>query len=154
MNELQTNWAFLTASVARTLGPEAVPGLTVLLIGSESAKLLDTAMWTELVQLFSAYGPSEYTVHSTSHLTAHDTSSSANIGRGLAAVCWLVDPVNPDRLAPIGSVGELLIEGPIVDQGYLGRVSFIMSPSWLFPLRRRTVNTSHLYRPVRPNNWH
>ncbi|KAE8387886.1 hypothetical protein BDV23DRAFT_185891 [Aspergillus alliaceus] len=139
-----TNWAFLTASVARTLGPEAVPGLTMLLIGSESAKLLDTAMWTELVQLFSAYGPSEYTVHSTSHLTAHDTSSSANIGRGLAAVCWLVDPVNPDRLAPIRSVGELLIEGPIVDRGYLGRVSFIMSPSWLFPLRTGGQSTRHI----------
>jgi acyl-CoA synthetase (AMP-forming)/AMP-acid ligase II len=36
-----------------------------------------------------------------------------------AITTWVVDPSNHDRLMPIGTVGELLIEGPVVGDGYL-----------------------------------
>ncbi|EFQ92914.1 hypothetical protein PTT_09891 [Pyrenophora teres f. teres 0-1] len=48
----------------------------------------------------------------------------------------MVDPENHERLAPLGSMGELLVEGPILARGYLNDVNkteaaFINDPAWL-----------------------
>jgi hypothetical protein len=39
---------------------------------------------------------------------------SGVIGKSVASVGWVVDPANHDKLAPLGSIGELLVEGPIL----------------------------------------
>ncbi len=44
--------------------------------------------------------------------------SITNIGRPRGCGVWLVDPGDHTRLAPIGAVGELLLEGPSVGRGY------------------------------------
>ena len=49
---------------------------------------------------------------------------------------WLVKPGCPDRLAAIGAIGELLIEGPTVSQGYFAdadktTAAYIKDPPWL-----------------------
>lgn len=66
----------------------------------------------------------------TSAADAHD------IGAGLGCVLWICDPVNSTRLAPIGAIGEVMIEGPIVGQGYLGddaktASTQVRDPTWL-----------------------
>ena len=45
-------------------------------------------------------------------------------------------PINADFLAPIGCVGELWMEGPLVGRGYLDgpeklAVAFVENPDWL-----------------------
>jgi acyl-CoA synthetase (AMP-forming)/AMP-acid ligase II len=55
-------------------------------------------------------------------------------------VCWVVDQTDHERLVPIGAVGELLIEGPIVGRGYLNNpertaAAFIDPPAWLREFR-------------------
>jgi fusarinine C synthase len=82
------------------------------------------------------YGPAECTVASVAQRHLTEDMNSRNVGRGIGAVTWLVDPSNHECLMPLGTVGELLIEGPIVGRGYLGDQqktdsSFIQSPSWL-----------------------
>lgn len=47
-------------------------------------------------------------------------SDASNIGFGVGCRLWVVDPANHNLLAPIGAVGELLIDGPILASGYLG----------------------------------
>ncbi len=47
-----------------------------------------------------------------------------------------MDPEDHNKLAPVGSIGELLIEGPILARGYLGdlektKAAFINDPVWL-----------------------
>ncbi len=49
---------------------------------------------------------------------------------------WVVDPENHDRLLPLGCIGELLLEGPLVGPGYLDdpertAASFVHDPIWL-----------------------
>jgi acyl-CoA synthetase (AMP-forming)/AMP-acid ligase II/aryl carrier-like protein/NRPS condensation-like uncharacterized protein len=49
---------------------------------------------------------------------------------------WIVDPNDHEILLPVGAVGELLVEGPIVGQGYLNdpektAAAFIEDPAWL-----------------------
>lgn len=152
MNEMYVNWAFLTPSVARALDPNAVPKLRVLVIGGEAAKQVDLDRWAERVRLINIYGPAECTVLSTMQTTIHKTSNPANIGCGLASVCWLVVPGNSDQLAPIGSVGEVLIEGPNVGRGYIGDTQqsnlspFIPFPKWLRSLRLGKEREGRLYK--------
>ncbi|KAM3536767.1 hypothetical protein ARSEF1564_010312, partial [Beauveria bassiana] len=61
---------------------------------------------------------------------------SSSIGRGIGQNTWIVDAVNHQSLLPVGSVGELLLEGPLVGQGYLNEpektaAAFIEDPAWL-----------------------
>jgi non-ribosomal peptide synthetase component F len=43
-----------------------------------------------------------------------------SVGFSLGANLWIADVHNIHRLAPVGAVGELLIDGPIIGQGYFG----------------------------------
>ena len=59
----------------------------------------------------------------------------SNMGYAVGGRAWIADPRNHDRLTPVGSVGELIIEGPILAQGYLNNESktaevFIKNPKW------------------------
>jgi hypothetical protein len=72
-----------------------------------------------LIRRILGYGPSECSVAATINEPLSLTSDPANIGVGYGAVCWVVHPDDHDRLVPIGAVGELVIQGPIVARGYL-----------------------------------
>ena len=72
-----------------------------------------------------------------------------NIGRAIGGACWVVDANNIQQLAPLGSVGELLIEGPFLARGYLKdshktQAAFIQAPKWLSNYRP-TIST-RMYR--------
>jgi len=67
---------------------------------------------------------------------------ATNIGRSIGSVSWVVDPNDYNKLLPIGCVGELLIEGPIVARGYLNDPqrtgkAFIEDPLWATSVGRR-----------------
>lgn len=79
----------------------------------------------------------------TSLVNADITKSTdpANIGRAVGSVSWIVDAEDTDRLAPIGAVGELLIEGPAQARGYLNderktNAAFVHDPLWALDLRQ------------------
>ena len=83
---------------------------------------------------------------STAHTQVQRTTAAVDIGPAVGSVCWVVDPDNTERLARLGTVGELLIEGPILAQHYLRDEqktldAFIDSPGWLSSYR-----ASRLYR--------
>ncbi|KAK3680825.1 putative AM-toxin synthetase [Podospora appendiculata] len=138
------NMAHMTPSVARVLNPEVISGLDVLGLGGEAVSAADAAAWSKgKTSVVIAYGPSECTVGCTvnntfSHGKDHSrkTFTTGNIGRGVGGVGWIVDPEDPARLVPLGAVGELIIEGPVVGVGYLGEPEktaevFINEPAWL-----------------------
>lgn len=85
--------------------------------------------------LINTYGPSETSVNAAiSHKLLPDSDAS-NIGFGVACKLWVVDPANHHLLAPIGAVGELLVEGPILARCYLGdeaetSQAFISDTAW------------------------
>ena len=135
MRRMRVNWADLTPTVARTLSPATVPCLKTLVMGGEalSQDIIDT--WAGSVNLINTYGPSECCIQCTASKSLQSFAAGANIGSAVNCNLWVVDAENHDRLMPIGCVGELLIEGPIVGRGYLKegektKASFIEGPSW------------------------
>lgn len=139
--ELDANWCFLTPSIARMIDPDAIPKLKSLVLGGEAPKQVDVERWAERLQLVLVYGPAECTVYTTVRRITDKRSTATSSGKAVAGCCWIVSPDNPDQLAPIGSIGEVLIEGPIVGRGYIGHAKslkaspFIKFPDWLSSFR-------------------
>ncbi len=118
MEQMGVTMALLTPSFARTLEPADVPHLRTLILGGEAMSQSRVDTWAKQLHLVNAYGPSECAVVATVNSHMRHSSNPANLGRGLGR-CWVVDPQNHNRLAPLGSVGELVVEGPTLSSGYL-----------------------------------
>lgn len=137
ITKLGVNMAHMTPSVARVLDPEVMSSLDVLGLGGEGVPADDAAVWNERTKVIVAYGPSECTVGCTiNNEVGGDTTPYVSIGKGVGGLMWIVDPNDHNILVPPGAIGELVVEGPIVGQGYLNRPDltekvFINDPPWL-----------------------
>ncbi|RHZ46418.1 uncharacterized protein CDV56_103550 [Aspergillus thermomutatus] len=149
INQHQVNCAFVTSSVARLLSPDAVPSLQLLGLGGEKVARSDIETWSPYVRLLGEYGPAECSVTCAVNLDlARSIDAPGNIGFPLAARFWVIDPENAEVLMPVGSPGELAIEGPTLARGYLNdpdrTAAAFVSPDWLSSLRRG--ERSRVYR--------
>lgn len=136
ITSLNANFVYLTPTVARQLSPENTPTLNTLAFIGEALHLKDIRPWWNKVQIVNSYGPSECTTAATLNTEPTSLEGLTSIGKGVGSVTWVVDPEDPHVLLPPGSVGELLLEGPLVGRGYLNddhRTSelFIRNPPWL-----------------------
>ncbi|KAK8128658.1 AMP-binding enzyme [Apiospora sp. TS-2023a] len=137
IRKMRVNMAHMTPSVARVLDADVIPSLEVLGLGGEAISNGDGARWSKSTTVVNAYGPSECTVGCTiNNQVGRDGKEQVTIGKGVGGSTWIVDPEDHDRLVPVGAVGELLIEGPIVGPGYLGDMEktsavFINDPNFL-----------------------
>jgi amino acid adenylation domain-containing protein/non-ribosomal peptide synthase protein (TIGR01720 family) len=136
INTLGATWAFLTPSVANILDPLSFRSLKTLVCGGEALTPETVNRWADKIVLMNGYGPAECTVFCVSNDMVSVQKDNTNIGRAMSGGhTWVVDPRNHDHLVPLGCVGELLIDGPIVSRGYLNNEkrtaeSFISSPAW------------------------
>ncbi|RFU74820.1 destruxin synthetase, 1 [Trichoderma arundinaceum] len=137
INDMQADSIILTPSVLRTLHPTQVSSLKSIMSIGEPLCRDDVTPWVDAaVQLVNAYGPAECTPVSTINSDVGDGEGNPHVGRGTGHVTWIADAEDHNRLVPIGKVGELLLEGPLVGRGYLGnpektQAVFIDDPSWL-----------------------
>jgi amino acid adenylation domain-containing protein len=131
------NWICLTPSVAETLSPGEVPLLKTLVCAGEMLHERTALKWVKGVKFFyNWYGPAEAAV-ATSCIVRESTWRPGFIGQGSHALGWLVNPKDHDRLALVGAIAELCIEGPILAAGYIGKTgqalnqNAFVSPPWL-----------------------
>ncbi|CAG8909360.1 unnamed protein product [Penicillium egyptiacum] len=150
IQELKITWSFLTPSVARTIKPKDCPSLETLVLGGESLSRVDIETWADQVHLCNGYGPSECSVAATANTCITVETDPANIGSTMCCNAWVVDSEDPNVLLPIGAIGELLIQGPIVARGYLNepektKAVFIDTPAWLDRLDSPMMVEDRLY---------
>ncbi|KAJ5816716.1 AMP-dependent synthetase/ligase [Penicillium robsamsonii] len=137
VRRFETTHIFLTPSTARWIDPQRTPTLRYLFLGGEAVLPEDLARWSPHVNTFEVYGPSECSAITLYHRVPKTTAVAVHsIGKGIGVLTWVVDPKDQDRLAPLGTVGELYLEGPLVGQGYFRNeektaAAFIENPYWL-----------------------
>jgi amino acid adenylation domain-containing protein len=150
INRMRVNHAALTPTVARFLRPKGVPTLKVLITGGEEMPEEIMSLWVGVSRLINSYGPAECTSRVACSLkSAGDIAS--HIGTRMGAALWVTRSHDPTRLVPIGAVGELLVEGNILGDGYLKdeektNAAFIAAPEWLRGLYPERAENTRLYR--------
>ena len=137
MERMQVNQACLTPTVVSLIQPSEVPSLKYLALGGEPPSKHNVATWAEVVTLDNVYGPTECTIWSVINQKVKSCEDASNIGRGIGARTWIVDPNDHNNLMPVGAVGELLLEGPVLGREYLKdpektKKAFITDPGWVF----------------------
>lgn len=129
------DWAILTPSVARLLSPSDVPLLETLDLGGEAPDRALLSKWHQAgVRVFNVYGPAEGTGTALSQQYAEGVDPRT-IGLPMGCQVWIVDPTDHDKLVTDGQMGELVLEGPILADGYFNdprktELSFISKPKW------------------------
>lgn len=137
INRLSCNYAFLTPTVAGMVEPSSVPGLRTLILGGELVTSDNVHSWAPRVDLIVSYGVTECSIHCVDAVPLTIESHPDNLGRPSGCHMWIVDENDHNKLAPLGAVGELLIEGRMVSRGYLNDkvktdAAFITNPAWAF----------------------
>ena len=135
INDLRVNFAILTPSFARSVNPAGMPLLKTLVLAGEAVSEDIMITWMPYVRLINGYGPAETCILSSVAVDWREGMRCNNIGYPVGGFCWIVNPVDVDILAPIGAMGEILIEGPCLSRGYLddpGQTNraFVESPKW------------------------
>ncbi|CBF87235.1 hypothetical protein AN9243.2 [Aspergillus nidulans FGSC A4] len=123
ISRLQANTTFLTPSVVRILWPNQVPSLTTIILGGEALDAENIATWVGArndICLINGYGPTETCVFCVMHTFTSKTQRHDVLGRTVSSRSWIGRPENHNHLAPVGSIGELLVEGGTVARGYVG----------------------------------
>ncbi|KAH8693929.1 hypothetical protein BGW36DRAFT_383992 [Talaromyces proteolyticus] len=136
-NRMKVTICTMTPSVARLFRPADVPTLKRMVFCGELMTPSDLEIWRPVLR--NLYGPVETTVFCTGQVGLIPTHR--NIGYAFGSVFWVVDRNDHRKLAPIGSVGEILIEGPMVARGYLNDPektanSFVEPPEWIRQFRK------------------
>ncbi|KAH8811529.1 hypothetical protein F5884DRAFT_876794 [Xylogone sp. PMI_703] len=136
IRDRRITWISLTPSFARTLFNENFPKLETIVLAGEGLRKDDVVHWAPKLRLINGYGVTECSVTNALNVGVSADTDPSDIGHPVGGACWLVDVNNHHRLAPIGSLAELVIEGPCLGRGYLKRPavtasSFIENPSWL-----------------------
>ncbi|KAJ5307881.1 nonribosomal peptide synthase [Penicillium atrosanguineum] len=133
---LRATFAILTPSTAALLPSETVRHLQTLMLAGEALPSQYAKRWVGLTQVRNGYGPCECTPITTAAVIGQHSIVASSIGTGLGVNTWVVQASNHNNLAPIGDVGELLLEGPLVGFGYFGdaektAAAFVRDPPWL-----------------------
>ncbi|KAI1811266.1 hypothetical protein GGS20DRAFT_123086 [Poronia punctata] len=137
VQRLRVTYAVLTPSTAELLPAETIRKLQTLMLAGEALQPRLAKRLARLTHVINAYGPCECTPLATAAAIDDDTGVVVpGIGRGVGVNTWVVQVSDSNRLAPIGEVGELVLEGPTVGSGYLGdaektATAFIRDPAWL-----------------------
>ncbi|KAL4751934.1 hypothetical protein BDW72DRAFT_192444 [Aspergillus terricola var. indicus] len=136
IRRLDASWLFCTPSLASIMEPASVPSLKVIVCGGEMMSHEAMTKWSDKVHFINAYGPTETSVYASFNPEIGINRNPANIGKTIpSTLAWIVDPDNHGRLYPVGVVGELALEGPVLAREYLKNPdktakAFITNPKW------------------------
>lgn len=111
--------AFLPPAMLRLLPRRPLPDLKVVFAGGEAMDEETVRYWSKMVELINIYGPTEASVFcNANHMEGYKASNQ--LGRPVRGYTTYILDDN-EQLCPLGGVGEIVIGGPAVARGYLGR---------------------------------
>ncbi|KAL4874423.1 acetyl-CoA synthetase-like protein [Aspergillus karnatakaensis] len=149
INRMGVTWTLMTPSTLKTVDTRNLLTMETILLGAELIPIDAYEIFEGRFRLLIGYGMTEWGgILSAQEESERDTR---NIGRAFLGKTWLVEPDNHNRLAPVGAVAELVIEGPFLARGYLDMPqitaeTFLAGPQWLDQLPARTTHPTRLYK--------
>ncbi|KAJ5898281.1 hypothetical protein N7504_008569 [Penicillium tannophilum] len=152
IRRLNVNWTFLTPSIASIIEPSSVPSMRHMVVGGEKVTQEVITKWANFVKLMNGYGPTETCVFATIDNEVASHRNPARIGYGIpSTLTWIVDPDNHHKLAPLGAVGELALEGMSLAREYMKNPEknaecFIENPAWAKEFKSHLPSPRRIYK--------
>lgn len=136
ITSLKANTLLVVPTVANLIFPEEAPTLETIVLAGEPVTRETIQRWAGHVKLTDAYGPSETAVYCSGNVNVSTDAHPAHIGRAIGATMWIVNPDDHNKLSAIGCIGEVVISGPLLGEGYFRANSttdaaFVPAPEWL-----------------------
>ncbi|KAI1463651.1 acetyl-CoA synthetase-like protein [Daldinia caldariorum] len=153
INALDADILFLTPTVAIKLEPSDVPRLKTMCVGGEPLPKDLVSKWdNSATKLVNQYGMGEVAICCALNRSI-DLVGGAKVGRPSTGAIWVVNSLSPEKLTPIGAVGEIIIEGPHLSHGYLDETAtcrteagFLKTvPRWMMEMHPDRTHT-RMYR--------
>jgi amino acid adenylation domain-containing protein len=141
MNKLGATHACLTSTVLAHIEPKDVISLRYLFVGGEALDRAQFACWKQYVNFNVVYGTTESLIWDSLATSRQLELDASTLGLSIGSWLWVVHPQEAENLKPIGAIGEILVEGPLLAEGYLDdpvttSSKFISAPQWLQHLRQ------------------
>ncbi|RAH68125.1 acetyl-CoA synthetase-like protein, partial [Aspergillus aculeatinus CBS 121060] len=135
INRHRCNYAFLTPVLVDVVKPLDVPTLRVLLLGGTTIGMSQVKEWAKHVRVMYGYGATETAGVAILAPDFGPGWDERSVGYACDPCLWVVDVDDPNRLAPVGAVGELVLQGKGLARGYWGdeeksRLVFMKSADW------------------------
>jgi amino acid adenylation domain-containing protein len=136
ITSLNVNTLLVVPTVANLLFPKDVPTLKTIVLAGEPITKETIVRWADHVDLTAGYGPSETAVYCSGNLRVSSDAHPAHIGKNIGATMWIVNPDNYHELSAVGCIGEIVISGPLLGQGYFNdkattEAAFVPAPKWM-----------------------
>ncbi|KAJ5102314.1 hypothetical protein NUU61_004536 [Penicillium alfredii] len=136
--EAKAEVGIISPTAIQSMSPEDVPSLKTVVLVGEAIPRDVVEVWNRSAVVMNGYGPGECAFCSTIDIS--EQRPIATVGKARGCVFWITDPGDPERLAPVGAVGEIVIEGPVMARGYLNnpektQESFLTGAPWLESFR-------------------
>lgn len=147
ISRMGVTWAMQTSSMLSTIDPDSVSTLQTLILGAETTPRHIFEAWSGKAHIIQSFGLTESLGPILSNNTIVQSTDNRNVGFSLRGNCWLADPLDHQKLSPIGAVSELILEGPSLARGYVNMsvetsAAFLNdAPKW-YSQARKTNNNS------------
>ncbi|KAJ5630837.1 uncharacterized protein N7484_010937 [Penicillium longicatenatum] len=152
IRRLNVNWTFLTPAIAGIIEPSSVPSIKHMVVGGEQVPQDVINKWVNCVNFMNGYGPTETCVFATIDNDVPSHRDPSRIGYGIpSTLTWIVDPENHHKLAPLGAVGELVLEGMSLAREYMKNPEknaecFIENPGWAKEFKSHLPSPRRIYK--------
>lgn len=151
IRNFNANAVLLTPTVVRLLSPPDVPCLTTLISGGEKVTQDIVGLWADKLDLIILYGPAETTIACIGKKARPTGDDAVRIGFPVNSRAWVARLDDPNQLAPVGAIGELVAEGPGIARGYISNESdnaqlFLDSPPWAKEWESSVASMGRSYR--------
>uniref|UniRef100_A0A0D2XLS4 Nonribosomal peptide synthetase 12 n=1 Tax=Fusarium oxysporum (strain Fo5176) TaxID=660025 RepID=A0A0D2XLS4_FUSOF len=114
MARMDVTWSYMTSLIARSIHPDSVPSLRTLCFRTRKLDP-DTYMpWMEDHDILLAYGAPDICPLGISVTEVEKDNSLDVITPPVTGRFWVLNPDNPKKLMPVGAIGELAIDSPLV----------------------------------------
>ncbi|KAF5977093.1 non-ribosomal peptide synthetase [Fusarium bulbicola] len=114
MARMDVTWSYMTSLIARSIHPDSVPSLRTLCFRTRKLDP-DTYMpWLEDHDILLAYGAPDICPLGISVTEVEKDNSLDVITPPVTGRFWVLNPDNHKKLMPVGAIGELAIDSPLV----------------------------------------
>ncbi|KAM0553972.1 hypothetical protein ACHAPJ_007044 [Fusarium lateritium] len=156
MARMDVTWSYMTSVLARKIHPDSVPSLRTLCFRTRKLDP-DTYMpWLEDRDILLAYGAPDICPLGISITQVTRDNSLNVILPPVTGRFWVLNPENPKKLMPVGAIGELAIDSPLVTPHRFALDKPLVAPDTTFEEgerpRPRYLKTGHRVRYLDDGN--